>query len=224
MRAAGAVLFLVGLVALAGGLFFGCGSFFSWNGRHPVAVHPFAVGKPLTQKMTVKAGRRYTASVQVVFDRASSFERAGQIVVEAKMPLRASIKSAAGEGPEVVGWFDPSEPPTVLYGHAPNEGERRPPSAAAPELVAQRLVGPWLAASDGEATFAADLGEDRVGTARIQEIRLVVYDDVVPSAVRLPFYAAGGGALACVVGAVLFVVGVVRGRRGGGGTRQRKNV
>jgi hypothetical protein len=223
VRGVGLVVFLIGLVLVGGGLFVGCGSLFSWNGRHPVAVSPLTLGTPAQRTLRVKGGQRYTLAVQVVFERDGLAEQGGALVVEAKMPLAASIKGPTGDGPEVVGWLDPAEPPTTLFGHAADaETQRRPNGSPPPELAAQRMLGPYLAPGDGEATFAVTLGPDRVGRARIREARAVVFDDVMPSSVKWPFYAAGAGGVATAAGLGLLVVGLFRGKRGG--SRRRKNV
>lgn len=227
MRLPGTVLLLTGLLLLAGGLFFGCGSFFSWNGRHPIATSAVELGTPVKRALPVRGGRRYTLAVQVVFEREGLPEENGMLVVRAKLPLSASIKSPrSGEGPEIAGWFDAEEPPTALYGQAANvERQRRPAGAPPPELVAERLLGPYTAPDDGEAAFSVDLGRAREHgdggppPARIREARLAVYDDAMPSSVRLPFYAAGAGALGTLAGAVLLGSALFR-----GGARRRKNV
>ena len=214
VRGAGILLLFVGLVLAAGGVFMGCGSFFAWNGRHPVAVAEVTPGTPVSRAVPVKEGKRYTLAIDVVFERDGLEEKDGMLVVPAKFPLRASIKSASGEGPEVVGWLDPYEPPTALFGHGADvEARRRPVNAPPPELVAQRIVGPYVSPANGEVTFAVDLGKDVIGTAKVQEIRAVIFDDAVPSSVRLPFFAAGVGAGLSAVAIVLLGVGFFRGRR-----------
>lgn len=231
MRLTGTALLLAGLLLLAGGLFFGCGSFFSWNGRHPIATGDIELGTPVTRTLPVRAGRRYTLAVQVVFEREGLPEENGALVVRAKLPLSASIKSPrSGEGPAISGWLDTELPPTTLYGQAAEiERQRRPAGSPPPELVAERLLGPYTAPDDGEAAFAVDLGRARalgeVGggpaspPARIRQARLAVYDDQMPSSVRLPFHAAGAGGLCVLAGAVLLGSALFR-----GGARRRKNV
>ncbi|MBX3186622.1 MAG: hypothetical protein KF819_06390 [Labilithrix sp.] len=215
MRRAGIILFVLGVVLTAFGTISGCGAFFAWNGRHPTAVHPIVLGTPLRAKIDAKAGRRYVVGVQVVFEREGLEERDGAVVVPAKLPLAAHIEDGSGVAvAKVTGWLDPSEPTTFLHGQAHAEGPRKPA-----ELAAERLVGPYTAPADGAVPFQIDLGPDRVGTAKIREARAVVYDDALPAAIARAFAAAGVGALALVVGAVAFVIAILRSRRGG--TRRR---
>lgn len=223
MRAAVLVVFFVGLVALAGGLFMGCGSLFAWNGRHPIAVAPITIGTPAQQTLAVRANRRYTLAVQVVFDKEGLEERSGLLFVDAKMPLDASIKGTTGEPQQVSGSLDPNEPPTTLFGHRTDpEGQRHARGAPPPELAAQRMIGPFRPYADGEATFAVHVGPDRVGRATIREVRAVIYDDQMPAAVKLPFAAAGIGAAMTALGLGFLVTGFLRRKRGG--QRARKNV
>lgn len=223
MRAATLILLFLGLVALGGGIFMGCGSLFAWNGRHPIAVAPLTIGMPAEQTFPVRADRRYTLAVTVVFEREGLEEKNGVLLVDAKLPVAASIKGATGEPQQIDGWLDPSEPPTTLFGHRTDpEAQRHPRGTDPPELAAQRMIGPFRPSADGEATFAAHVGPDRVGRAQIREVRAVVYDDQMPAAVKLPFAAAGVGAVMTVLGLVLLVVGMVRRKRGG--KRPRKNV
>lgn len=201
----------------------GCGSLFAWNGRHPVAVAPLTIGAPAQQVVPVRAGRRYSLAVQVVFEREGLEEKNGLLVVDAKMPFEASIEGATGEPARASGWLDTHEAPTALFGHHTDpDAQRHAPGTPPPELAAQRMIGPFLSRRDGEATFAARLGADAVGTARIREVRAVVYDDQLPTAVKLPLAGAVVGAVLTLGGLVALVVGYARRKRGG--KRPRKNV
>ena len=216
-------LVAVGLVALVVGIASGCGTLFSYNGRHPIAVEPFAVGTPLRHTFPGKAGRRYTVAVHVVFDRDAVPESNGQLVVEARFPLVASIEDAAGlPAAKVVGWLDASEPPTVLYGHVASASQRRPMGAGPEELVAERLVGPYAPAQDRDVTYVVELGADVVAKAPIRETRVVVYDDKLPTSITVAFAAAAAGALALSTGTILLFLGLFTARRGG--TRRRQIV
>ncbi len=217
------LLVALGLVALVVGTASGCGTFFSFNGRHPIAVQPFVLGTPLRSTFPGKAGRRYTVAVHVVFDRDAVPESNGQLVVDARFPLVASIEDAAGlPASRVAGWLDPNEPPTVLYGHVSSAMQRRPMSAGPEELVAERLVGPYRPAQDRDVTYVVELGAAAVGKAPIRETRVVVYDDALPTSIAVAFAAAGAGALALITGSILLFLGLFRARRGG--TRRRQIV
>jgi hypothetical protein len=216
-------LVVVGLVGLVTGLASGCGSFFSFNGRHPIAVEPLVPGTPLRTSFHAKAGKHYTLAVHVLFVRESAPESNGQLVVEAKLPLVAAFEDASGAPvAKVVGWLDPDQPPTVLYGHVTSANHRRPMGVGPAELVAERLIGPYTAPAERDVTYVVDLGPDRLGTSPIQAARVVVYDDALPTAIRVAFAGAGAGALALVTGLILLLFGLVRSRRGG--TRRRQIV
>ncbi len=217
------LLLAVGIVCLVVGITSGCGTFFSYNGRHPVAVQPLVVGTHLRHTFPAKAGRRYFVGVHVVFDREAVPETGGQLVVEAKLPLVASIEDAEGQpAAKVTGWLDPSEPPTVLYGHVASASQRRPMGAGPEELVAERLVGPYLPAQDRDVTYVVDLGPDTIAKAPIRDTRVVVYDDALPPSIVVAFCVAGAGALAFVIGSAMLFLGLLRKRRGG--TRRRQIV
>jgi hypothetical protein len=216
-------LVAIGLVALVVGVASGCGTLFSYNGRHPIAVQPLVLGTPLRHTFPGKAGRRYTVAVHVVFDRDAVPESNGQLLVEARFPLVASMEDAAGlPAARVVGWLDPSEPPTVLYGHVASASERRPMNAGPEELVAERLVGPYMPARDRDVTYVVELGADQLGKAPIRETRVVIYDDKLPTSISVAFAAAGAGALIFCTGSILLFLGLFRARRGG--TRRRQIV
>lgn len=217
------LLVAIGLVALVVGIASGCGTLFSYNGKHPIAVQSFTAGTPLRHTFPGKAGRRYTIAVHVVFERDAAPESNGQLVVEARFPLVASIEDGAGlPAAKVVGWLDPSEPPTVLYGHVATASQRRPMGAGPEELVAERLVGPYMPARDRDVTYVVDLGADVIAKAPVLETRVVVYDDKLPTSISLAFAAAGAGALALITGTILLFLGLFTARRGG--TRRRQIV
>jgi hypothetical protein len=209
-------LVAIGLVALVTGIASGCGSLFSFNGRHPVAVEPLVPGTPLRKAFPAKAGKRYTLAVQVVFEREGLPEVNGQVTLEAKLPLVASIEDTSGVAvAKAVGWIDPNEPPTVLMGRASDAHQRRPMGMGPAELVAERLVGPVTPAVDRDVTYAVDLGTDRIGKTSVKEARLVLYDDTLPRSIHVAFTAAGAGALAFVAGSIMLFFGLFRSRRGG---------
>lgn len=215
MRRSSLLVLALGVVLLGGGLFFGCGAFFAWNGRHAVAVEALELGTAKERVIPIVAGRRYTLAVEVVFDRAGLVERDGGLIVEAKLPLNARIGTATGETTaSVIGWVDPDEATTTLFGRTANaESERRPMGAPPRELVAQRLVEPFTAPADGEARFFVELGPDRVGKARVTQARVTVYDDAVPYAVTVPLGAAAVGGLLTLAGGAAVALGVMRRRR-----------
>lgn len=213
MRLVGVVLLLVGLLAVVVGTFSGCGTLFSWNGRHPIDAMDLPEGATV-RSLVPEPGRRYTVSVQVVFDREGLDTHEGVTLVEAKQPLVVRVKDAAGTvRAEVVGWLDPNEPPNVLYGQSaknPLPHSTKP----MPELVVERLVGPFIASDKAPLSVQVDLGADRIGHARIAERRLVFYDDAMPPRIWNAFLVAGAGGAAFFIGAVLLVVGWWRRRRG----------
>ncbi|MBX3209453.1 MAG: hypothetical protein KF764_30750 [Labilithrix sp.] len=223
MRRAGLALLLFGSIAIVVGTLNGYGSFFAWNGRHP--VDSVVLGDaPVVRTLVPEPGRRYTVSVQVAFDRAGLETHDGATVVEAKLPLVVRVKDPAGTTrAEAVGWLDPREPPNVLYGQAaPNarSAELAPASSTqarwgrpVPELAAERLVGPFIASSAAPLSIAVDLGADRVGRVRIAERRLVVYDDALPPIIRNAIIVAAAGAGAVLTGVALLVASWFR-RRG----------
>ncbi|HVJ92918.1 MAG TPA: hypothetical protein VM580_24120 [Labilithrix sp.] len=229
MRLAGVVLVLLGLVATVLGTFSGCGSLFSWNGRHATAFFPLEEGAN-TQTLVPEPGRRYTVSVQVVFEREGLVVREGAAVVQSRMPLVVRVKDPHGTTrAESMGWLDPGEPPNVLYGGAARPSAHAPPSAmkpGTPELVVERLVGPFMSSDRTPLSVVVDLGADRIDSARILERRLVIYDDKLPPTIRNAFIVAVAGLGALASGVVLLVVGWFR-RRGAlkrGGIRSRKIV
>jgi hypothetical protein len=129
--------------------------------------------------------------------------------VDAKMPLVVQVKDGSGTSIiRAAGWIDPHEPPNVLLGQAEQPHAGRP----MPELVVERLVGPFLVTSAAPISIDVNLGPDRVGTTKIVERRLVIHDDAWPPAVRNAFLGAGAGAAALVAGIVLLVVGWFRRR------------
>lgn len=209
-------LVAIGLVAMVTGIASGCGRLFSFNGRHPVAVEPLVPGVPLRKAFPAKAGKRYTLAVQVVFEREGLPEANGQVTVEAKLPLVASIEDTSGVAiAKAVGWVDPNEPPTVLMGRASDAQQRRPRGTPPAELVAERLVGPVMPAVDRDVTYAVDLGTDRIGKTSLKEARLVLYDDTLPRSIHVAFTAAGAGAAAFFGGSIVLFFGLFRSSRGG---------
>ncbi len=206
MRLVGVLLLLLGLVAVVVGSMNGCSALFSWNGRHPVDTSTL-VEEHTTRKLTPEPGRRYTLSIRIVFDRASVETEAGAAQVEAKLPLVVRVTDPAGTvRAEAHGWIDPAEPPNVLYGQSVKDTDRRT------ELAVERLVGPFISASDAPLAVDVDLGADRVGRARILERRLIVYDDALPRAIKNAFFVAAAGGVVLLAGAVITLVGWFRAR------------
>jgi hypothetical protein len=208
VRLLGVILVLVGLVAAVVGTFSGCGSLFSWNGRHAIETLP--LGDTATRHtLSPEPGRRYTLSVEAVFDREGLPKREGIVEVDAKMPLVATVKDSGGTTlASVAGWLDPKEPPSVLRGQSVRDDVRGP----LPELVAARIVGPFTAASSAPLQIDVNLGPDRTGTARITQRRLVIHDDALPPTIRNAFIIAVAGALAFVAGGIVLVLGWFRRR------------
>jgi hypothetical protein len=210
------LLVAIGLVAMVTGVASGCGSLFSFNGRHPVAVEPLVPGVPLRKAFPAKAGKRYTLAIQVVFEREGLPEANGQVLVEARLPLVATVEDTSGVAiAKAVGWIDPNEPPTVLLGRASESQQRRPMGAPPAELVAERLLGPVHPAVDRDVTYTVDLGTDSLGKAGLKEARLVLYDDTLPRSIAVAFTAAGAGAIGFVTGSILLFFGLFRSTRGG---------
>jgi hypothetical protein len=208
VRAAGLVLIFVGLIAVIVGTMSGCGTFFGWNGRHAVDAVALAEGRT-TRTLTPAPGRRYTVSVQVVFDRESVELKDGVADLHASFPLvvRVTDKHRTVRA-ETAGWLDPTEPPNVPYGEAVKEGEK-----SRTELSVERLVGPFIASSHEPLSVDVELGADRIGRARVAERRLVIYDDALPPRIKTAFTLAGVGAAALLAGVALTVAGWLRGRR-----------
>jgi hypothetical protein len=210
VRLLGFVLLAFGLVTIVAGTISGCGALFSWNGRHAVDERALDA-TPVAYPFRPEAGRRYTLAVQVVFDREGLPRRDGSVVVEAKMPLVVRARDEAGTKlAELTGWLDPEQPPNVLYGQSARQSR-----GPMPELVVERVVGPFITASTAPLTIEVDIGPDRVGTTRVVARRLVIHDDATPPTVRNAFLAAGGGGVAFVAGIVVLIRGWFRRRRGG---------
>jgi hypothetical protein len=217
VRLPGVVLLILGLIALVVGIFSGCGSLFSWNGRHAIETSPLPEGDT-TRTLTPVPGRRYTVSVQVAFDREGLEAGEGGPRVSAKMPLVVHVRDGAGTSlAGATGWLDPNEPPNVLYGQGARESARGP----MPELAVERLVGPFTAASAAPLSVEVRLGPDRVGTARATARRLVIYDDALPPPIRNAFIVAALGAVAFFSGAVLLVTAWLRLPRRPSGSRKK---
>lgn len=219
----GFLLLFFGLVGIVVGVASGCGSLFSFNGRHPLAVYPLELGKPVRSTFPAKEGKRYTLAIHVVFEREGLAEENGQVLVEAKLPLVAAIEDTSGVAVvKIVGWLDPSEPPTVLYGHASASTQRRPMGVPPAELVAERLLGPYTVPAARDVVYTVDLGPDRIGKAPVKEARIALYDDALPRSITFAFLGASAGAVAFLIGAIMLLLGVVRARRGR--TRRRQIV
>lgn len=203
MRVLTAVLFTLGAVLLAVGLFYGLGELFAWNGRHAVLSRP--VDEGLTREtLHAVGGRRYTISVQAVFDRAAAPAQEGVVTLEAKLPITVSVKDGAGTSlAAVIGWLD-ADRPNVLHGATV--------TAHAGELALERVVGPFTAASDAPYAVEVDVGHDRVGAVPVTMRRLVIYDDVLPPTIRNGFIAAAAGAIALFVSLGMALVGFLRRR------------
>lgn len=219
MRLTGTLLTLGGLVLLVVGLMMGCGSLFTWNGRHAIDVQPVTPGTPMTHALRPVPGRRYTIAVHVVFDRAAAEApiEGAPVSVAAKLPIVARVVDKRGTTvAEVAGWIDPEEPPTVLYGTHPS-----PREAGKTELVAERLVGSFPASSSDPFEVRIDLGPDRTAKAKIAETRVVVYDDVTPPSIRRALGAAAVGGVAFVAGLGILFAGFFRGGSRRGGKRRR---
>jgi hypothetical protein len=219
VRLTGTLLSLGGLVLLVVGLFMGCGSLFTWNGRHPIDVQPLTPGTPTTYTLRPALGRRYTIAVHVVFDRAAAEApiEGAPVSVSAKLPIVARVSDSRGATvAETKGWIDPEEPPTVLYGTHPS-----PREVGKTELVAERLVGSFPATSRDPFDVRIDLGPDRTEKAKISETRFVVYDDVTPPSIRRALGAAAVGGVAFLVGMGILFAGFFRGASRRGGKRRR---
>lgn len=195
----------IGLVAAVAGTLMGCGTLFSWNGRHATSVVDLPASGPFTHRLTPEPGRRYTFAVEVVFDRATVPIKDDAYFVEARMSFVAKITDAKGnEMLSSVGWFDPNEPPTFLLGQAGN-------ARRGTELVAERLVGPVTAIDP--IVVSIDLGEDRIGAARILSRRMVIYDDAWPPSIARAFFVAAAGFIVFIIGIVLVIVRFFRTRK-----------
>lgn len=201
------------------GLFMGCGSLFSWNGRHTVDVRPLTPGEPLSYTLTPDRKRRYTISVQAVFDRESA--EGGNVGI--KMPIVARIVTAGGAPiAQTTGWLDPEQAPTLVFGaEAPEKGASRGLSEGPKKVVAERLIGSFPTSSLDPVRVEVDLGVDRIGKAPLEAARLVVYDDAMPSSIWSMFALAGVGATALVAGAALLLASFFRPRARRGGIRRK---
>lgn len=204
MRIVGTLLVAIGLLLLVSGSLLGCGALFSWNGKHLVETHAVESEKPFVHSMTPEPGRRYSFAVQVVFERT-------EVAPAAKLSLVARIvdKSGAKHG-ETVGWIDPDEPPTVVYG-----------VHQASELYAERVIGAFHATTREPVEVRVELGADRTGTTRILERRVVVYDDVTPGPIKRALWGAAAGGVLFVAGIAVLFVSFFRGRARRGGIRPR---
>lgn len=209
MRGSGVALFLIGLLAVIVCTMNGCGQFFTWSGRNAIESVPLAEGHT-HHSFTPWGGRRYTVAIQAVFDPDQVEERDGMGAVEAKMSLVVRVKDKAGTTlAETTGWLDPNERPNVFYTRQLRKQVRGGPR----EIAVERLVGPFLCASDDPLDVDVDLGPDRVGRVPILERRLVIHDDALPPAIRNAAIGAAAGAISGTAGFVLLVIGWWRGRR-----------
>lgn len=212
VRAPGLALFLVGLLSTIVCSMNGCSTFFSWNGRHQIHSQPL-IEEHTHATFTTIAGRRYTLSVQVVFDPKGVDDREGMADVDVKMPL--VVKAKDGQGTiftEAAGWLEQGAP-NIFYSRPLRQPDR--------EIMVERLVGPFTSASVAPVSVDVDLGPDRVGRNVVSERRLVVYDDALPPSIRNAILGAVAGAIALTVGFLLLVVSWWRGR---GGRRKRSGI
>jgi hypothetical protein len=206
VRIVGTLLTLVGLLLLVSGGFLGCGALFTWNGKHLVESHPLESGVPFVHAVTPEPGLRYSFAVQVVFERADAPPAAKLSIV-----ARIVDKSGAKLG-ETVGWIDPDEPPTVVYGTHQRQGS---------DLLAERVVGAFNASARDPVEIRVELGADRTGTTRILERRLVVYDDVTPAPIKRALWGAAAGGVLFLTGLGVLFASFFRGRSRRGGIRPR---
>lgn len=202
MRRLAVALVLVGLVLLAGGLFFGCGSFFGWNGRHVLVEKPITLGAPVSAEIESKTNRRYTFSARVAVDRSDTTPEeaaAGAAGLQLQMPVVMSLRDDGGNVLlQQAGWLG-TEPPTRIYGDASGGATGR----GARSLYAERDLGPYPTSGPQKLRADAELGPDRLGLAKITAASLVVYDDAMPGHIVVPFVVAGVGGLILALGAVL---------------------
>jgi hypothetical protein len=206
LRIVGTLLFVVGLLLLVSGSLLGCGALFSWNGKHLVDSHTIEPEKPFVLAVQPEPGRRYSFAVQVVFERTPSEDWPA-----AKLSIVARLvdKSGAKLG-ETIGWIDPDEPPTVVYGFHQSS-----------ELLAERGIGAFHASTRDPVEVRIELGADRTGTRRILERRLAVYDDVTPSPIKRALWGAAAGGVLFVAGIAVLFVSFFRRRSRRGGIRPR---
>lgn len=217
MRLLGLSLLFLGFCAVVAGGFVSCTSIFAWSGRRAVESHAFAPGSPEARTLVPEAGRRYSIGVQIHFDRGVVPVRDGVAEVEARLPLVVRVSDRSGTSlAETMGWLDPHEPPTALYGHgAQPQGRDR----TLPDLFAERIVGPFGVSAGEPLDVRVDLGADRVGRGAIREARLVVYDDALPVSIKGAIGGAVAGVVVMLVGAYLTLVGFFRRRRRRRGAR-----
>lgn len=212
MRKVGFALFFVGLIATVVGFFGGCNSLFGFNGRHVIASDVLPSEVAFSRSFTPEPGRRYTLAIQVVFERESAPRGEGDVVhFEAKMPLFAQVTDSSHTRlVSASGWVDPNEPPSVLYNQA--LPERVAASRSAPELLVERLVGPFMSASTTPLQVDVNLGSDRVGAVPIVTRRMVLYDDALPPSIRNAFILGVGGSLVLLAGVGILLSSWLRAR------------
>jgi hypothetical protein len=217
VRAVGVLLLFVGLIASVVGFFSGCGTLFSWNGRHAIDAQQLPDDVAYSKTFVPEPGRRYTLAIHVVFDRESVPKVEGSAKPEAKMSLVARVKDSAGTKlADVTGWLDPNEPPNVLYGQAVPDSVTEARGEKAPDLFVERIVGPFSSASAAPLVIEVNLGPDRVGRHRILHRRLILHDDALPSSIRNAFVLGS-------CGVVLFLAGFVIGFMGWWKKRKPRN-
>jgi hypothetical protein len=209
VRILGTLLLVVGLLLLVSGSLLGCGALFSWNGKHLVETRSIEPEKSFAYDLAPEPGRRYSFAVQVVFERSDAPPAAKVSVV-----ARIESKSGAKLG-ETIGWIDPDEPPTVVYGSHPSR------QSQTSELLAERVVGAFHASTRDPVQVRVELGPDRTGTSRILERRLAVYDDVTPSPIKRALWGAGLGGVLFTSGLIVLFASFFRGRSRRGGIRAR---
>ncbi len=209
MRKVALALLLVGIVLLGGGLFFGCGFYYEWNGRNVLVDQPVTLGTPASAEIAAKAGHRYTFSARVTVDRRDvSHEEAARGVSALELEMPISMRLVGGDGQKVleqIGFLS-HEPPTRVYGDATGGAS----GLGGRALVAERFLGPYPSAAPQKLHVDLELGEDKKGRANIESARLVVYDDALPKRIVTPFVAAAVGAFLLLAALILGGVGLVR--------------
>jgi hypothetical protein len=208
VRAVGVLLLFVGLIASVVGFFSGCGTLFTWNGRHVIDVQTLPDDVAYSKTFVPEPGRRYTLAIHVVFDRETAPKVDGSAKPEVKMSVVARVKDSVGTKlADVTGWVDPNEPPNVLYGQAVPDSVTVARGDQAPELFVERLIGPFSSASAAPLVIEVNLGPDRIGSQRILHRRLVLHDDAIPSSIRNAFILGSGGVALFLTGFILGFLG-----------------
>ena len=193
MRLFWLLLMMLGVVGMASGVVVGCSGLINHNGRHEVARFPITIGAPMRTSFPALGGRRYSAGVQVVFERNSQ-----QLREETELRVKLPIAGALDDGETrvtITGYLDPSNGQTSLVGRASGK-----------ELFVERLVGPHLATTDRPLRVELDDGADEGGELIVQECRLILYDDEQPRSVRYGFVSAGAGLLLFAVSGIAVMI------------------